>query len=85
MTHSTLAANVYQYACPKCEVAAGRWCVRVQKTKREAPELLLDAHKERYRVWHAWERNRQFSLDLPLYSVRKGVYKGVIQPLESET
>lgn len=83
MTQSTLTAKVYQYACPKCEAAAGMWCIRVQKTRRG--DVLIDAHKERYKVWHAWEQNRQFSLDLPLYSVRKEAYKGVVQPLESKT
>lgn len=74
----TLTAPVYGYVCPKCVASMGDPCVRVQKRgprNATAPSELLDAHKERYAVWHAWEKNRQFSLNLPLYSVRKQAYK----------
>lgn len=71
----TCTAPVYQYACPRCLEPLGEPCIRVRRIRAQAPETLLNPHKERYAVWHAWERDRQFSLDLPLYSVRKTLYK----------
>lgn len=47
-------APVYEYVCPRCLANMGDPCTRVRKTRRLFPDVLLQAHEERYKVWKAW-------------------------------
>lgn len=52
-------APVYEYVCPKCLANIGSMCIRIRKIRRTAPEILLDAHRERYDVWRSWTRPKE--------------------------
>lgn len=72
-------APVYEYVCPRCLANMGDPCTRVRRIRRTVPQVLLNAHNERYKVWRAWEQPDLFD------NVQKEAYRDVlIQTLESD-